>query len=92
MSAIVDSIRNEVKANTNLKDSAILLLQKLFAAVQAGIDSGDMDELQGTLDELKNSDVALATAITTNTPAEPAPAPTAPVSQDGSTNADGSTT
>ena len=60
----------QVKANTDVGASAILLIQGMAAKIQALIDAGaDPVALQAAVDELTASATALGDAVKANTPA-----------------------
>lgn len=69
MSKAVDDIVAEVAAMKTEVDSTKTLLEKLFAAWQTGIDSGDMVKMQQALNDLRAQKQELADAVIANTPA-----------------------
>lgn len=81
MTAQTDAIVAAVAANRDVVNSAITLLTRLTALVQANIN--DPVALQGALDSINAEKADLAAAVAANTPADPnappapAPAPTA---------------
>lgn len=70
MSQVIDDLVAQVEAQKTVKESVKTLLAKLFALVQAGINSGDLAKAQAALDDLKAQDQELSDAVTANTPAE----------------------
>jgi cell division septum initiation protein DivIVA len=67
MSAQLDTLTTQVKANTDAEASAVVLLQGLSAQIAA--IKTDPVALQTLSDELKASADALAAAVVANTPA-----------------------
>jgi hypothetical protein len=76
MSAELDALTAQVQANTEVEASAVTLIQGLAAQIAA--NTTDPAALTALSEQLKTSADALAAAITANTPASPASAPTAP--------------
>jgi len=71
--ATLTDLEANVRANTDVIDSAIVLLQGLKTKLDEAIASGDPAKLQALADELGSADAKLAAAVVANTPAEPAP-------------------
>ena len=69
MSAELDALTVQVTANTNVENSAILLIQGIAAQLVAIKD--DPAKITALSTSLKTSADALAAAITANTPATP---------------------
>jgi hypothetical protein len=69
MSQELDALTNQVKANTDAEQSAVVLLGQLSSLIkQAGTDPAKLQKLAADLDASKS---ALAAAIVENTPAAP---------------------
>jgi hypothetical protein len=66
MSAELDALTNQVKANTDAEASAVLLLGQLSALIKAA--AADPAKLQALATDLDASKQALAAAILANTP------------------------
>lgn len=75
MAGEIDALAAEVSNNTSVQQSAITLLQGLKSALDAAIASGDMSQVQALADQLGTNDVALAAAVSANTPTPPTPPP-----------------
>lgn len=70
MSIELDNLTAQVKANSDLLDSATVLINGIADRITAaGVDPAKLSALSA---ELKAKDDVLATAITANTPAPPA--------------------
>lgn len=67
MSAELDALTAQVKANSDLLDSATTLINGIAARITAA--GTDPAALKALTDELKAKDDALAAAVTANTPA-----------------------
>lgn len=67
MSAELDALTAQVKANSDLLDSATTLINGIAARIIAA--GTDPAALQALTDELKAKDASLAAAVTANTPA-----------------------
>lgn len=67
MSAEMDALTAQVKANNDLLDSATTLINGIAARITAA--GTDPTALKALTDELKAKDDALAAAVTANTPA-----------------------
>ena len=63
------ALEAQVKASTDVEQSAITLLGELHAMLINAQASGDPAQLQAVIDQLGASQQALATGITANTPA-----------------------
>jgi len=63
------ALETQVKANTDVEQSAVTLLGELHAMLVNAQASGDPAQLQAVIDQLGTSQTALAKAITDNTPA-----------------------
>lgn len=72
MSAL-DTLKTEVAQNTEVIASAVTLINGLKAKLDAAIASGDPAQLEALSASLDSSSNALAAAVATNTPADPAP-------------------
>lgn len=68
MSAKTDEIIAAVAQNKDATDSAIALITRLVALVQANV--GDPAALQKILDDVKADTTKLSDAVVANTPAE----------------------
>lgn len=69
MSIELDSLTAQVRANSDLLDSATVLINGIADRIAAaGVDPA---KLQALTAELKAKDDVLATAVTANTPATP---------------------
>lgn len=69
MSVELDSLTAQVRANSDLLDSAVTLINGIADRIAAaGVDPA---KLQALTAELKAKDDVLATAVTANTPAPP---------------------
>lgn len=76
MSVQMDSLAAQVKANSSVVDSAIVLIRGLAQRIQDLINAGaNPAALQAFVDELKSKDDALAAEVVANTPAAPPAAP-----------------
>lgn len=64
---VIENLRLEIERNKSVDDSAITLLNALAAKVEENIN--DPAALQALVDEVRNSNDALAAAVTANTPA-----------------------
>ena len=71
MAADFTALEAQVKASTDVEQSAITLLGELHAMLINAQASGDPAQLQSVIDQLGASQAALASAITQNTPAAP---------------------
>lgn len=71
MSKEVDDLATQVKANTDLEQSAITLIKGLADQLAAAKD--DPAKIVALTNELKNKASLLADAITAGTPASPSP-------------------
>ena len=71
MSAELDALTAQVKANSSLLDSATTLINGIAARITAA--GTDPAALKALTDELKAKDDALAAAVTANTPAATTP-------------------
>ena len=71
MSQELDALSAEVATVVTVEQSAITLLNGLKAALDAAIVSNDPTALTALSDQLEASKLALAAAITANTPAAP---------------------
>jgi len=69
--ATLAELATKVSRNTEVDQSAIVLLQGIKAALDAAILSGNPAEIQRLADELGTSTEALAAAVTANTPTTP---------------------
>ncbi len=69
MAGELDVLTAQVKANTDLEASAVQLIQGLAAQIAGA--ANDPVKIQELSDQLKASAIALAAAITANTPATP---------------------
>lgn len=69
MSAELDALTAQVKANSDLLDSATTLINGIAARITAA--GTDPAALQALTDELKAKDTVLAAAVAQNTPAAP---------------------
>lgn len=70
MAGELDALKGEVSRNTDVDQSAIVLLNGLSAKIQELINNGSNPaDLQALADSLKGSSDSLAAAITANTPA-----------------------
>lgn len=67
MSAEMDALTAQVKANNDLLDSATTLINGIAARITAA--GTDAAALKALTDELKAKDDTLAAAVTANTPA-----------------------
>jgi hypothetical protein len=75
--ALLDTLTAEVKKNSDVEDSAVLLLQGLKQKLDDAIASGNPAALQTLSDQLGAQTQKLADAVSANTPANaPIPAPT----------------
>ncbi len=71
MSAELDRVTAEVAENTEVVDSAVLLLDKLAQLIRD--NAGSPAALNKLADDLDNSGNKLAAAVAANTPAEEPP-------------------
>ena len=71
MAADFTALEAQVKASTDVEQSAVVLLGELHAMLLNAQASGDPAQLQSVIDQLGASQTALASAITQNTPAAP---------------------
>lgn len=69
MAGEFDALRAAVARNTDVDQSAIVLLQGLKEKLDAAIAAGDPAAIQALADELGAKNQALADAVTANTPA-----------------------
>lgn len=69
MAGELQGLTDQVKKNTDVEQSAILLLQGLKSALDAAIASGDPAQLLALSASLSTSQAALAAAVLANTPA-----------------------
>ena len=69
MSKELDALTAQVQANTEIEESAILLINGLAAKIEAA--KNDPAALQALADSLKAEDDKLAAAVAANTSAEP---------------------
>jgi hypothetical protein len=69
MAADFAALEAQVKSNTDVEQSAVVLLGELHAMLINAQASGDPAQLQAVIDQLGTSQAALASAITANTPA-----------------------
>lgn len=69
----LDDLTAQVKQNTDVTQSALVLIQGLKTKLDAA--GTDPAKLKALRDELAASDTALASAVTANTPAEPGTPP-----------------
>lgn len=69
MAGELDALRAAVARNTEVDESAIVLLKGLKEKLDAAIASGDPAAIQALADELGAKNQALADAVTANTPA-----------------------
>lgn len=70
MAGELDALRAEVAKNTEVDESAKVLLARLAAKIQELINAGaDPAALQALVDSLKADNQALADAVVANTPA-----------------------
>ena len=75
--AILDDLAAQVKANTDVEDSATLLINGFAARVQAAVDkalaggatAAELAPVQAEVDAMKTSAAALSSAVAANTPA-----------------------
>jgi hypothetical protein len=75
--AILDDLAAQVKANTDVEDSATLLINGFAARVQAAVDKAlaggataeQLAPIQDEVTAMKRSADALAAAVVSNTPA-----------------------
>jgi len=67
MPADFAALEAQVKKNTDVEESAIVLLNQLHAMLVAAQASGDPAQLQAVIDQLGTSKDALAAAIEANT-------------------------
>jgi len=70
MAGELDALRAEVTRDTDVKASAVALLQGLKAKLDAAIASGDPAALTELSSTLGSTTQALADAVVANTPAE----------------------
>jgi hypothetical protein len=69
----LEALRARVEENTQVDQSAILLLNELKKKLDEAIASGNMAEVQALSDSLGASSGQLAAAVAANTPSEPPP-------------------
>jgi len=67
--AILDDLKAQVEANTQLEASAVTLIQGIAQQLKDAIAAGDPVALAALAEQLHNSAASLADAITANTPA-----------------------
>lgn len=67
--AAIDNLETEVAENTDVTQSAIVLLGNLKTALDEAIASGNMTKVQELADKLDATSTALAQAVAANTPA-----------------------
>ena len=71
MAGELDNLTAQVAANSEVIDSAIVLIQGIKAALDAAIAGGNPAALQSLSDALGAKDAELAAAVEANTPAAP---------------------
>lgn len=69
--AALDDLSAQVKANTDLEQSAITLIQGIAAQLQQAVTNNDSAALSALAQQLQASAAALGSAITANTPEDP---------------------
>lgn len=73
----IDNLQAAVTENTNVENSAVVLLNNLSILIKNAAGSGDLAKVQQLADQIHSSSSALAAAITANTPVvNPPPPPT----------------
>lgn len=83
MNPILQQLKDQIAANTQVEASAALLINgiagRIQSAVDAAIENGasaeDLAPVTEEIAALQQSATALSSAVTANTPAAPAPAP-----------------
>ncbi len=70
MSTELDALAAQVKANTDLEESAVTLITGLADQLKSA--AADPAAVQALADQLKTSAASLAAAVSANTPAAPA--------------------
>jgi hypothetical protein len=78
MALTLDDLKAKVQRNTTVAQSALTLIQGISQRLKDA--AGDPAKIQALADELDATDIALADAVSANTPAEPSvpPAPVTP--------------
>jgi hypothetical protein len=71
MAGELDALKTQVQANSDVIDSAVLLIQGIKAALDAAIASNDPAALTALSASLGAKDAELAAAVAANTPAVP---------------------
>lgn len=69
MTQVLEDLRKEVSANTDLVQSAVALIHGLADKIEAA--KGDEAALQKLADDLRANDQSLASAVSANTPTAP---------------------